>query len=219
MKKNEIIKYISDQLFLFFPQENDKKLRYDSDLFYLSLVVEKTSEEFSEILNKVKIFNSLSIDPYHIMQYPIYLYKLSRNLYLNNEEDKYRLKDRIHALNKYLHGVSIFYKVKMPDVFFLNYSTGIVVGEGDFSNNLVIYQGVTIGRINKEDKPKIGSDVILMPNCLVSGRSEIGKNSVISSGVRIINKTVPDNTIVFENNGSLIFKNNKSDYIKKYFSV
>ena len=58
-----------------------------------------------------------------------------------------------------------------------------------------------------------------MPNCIISGNTKIGSNVTVSAGVKIINKNVPSNSLVFqhENGRDLIFKENSGSYHESYF--
>jgi len=87
----------------------------------------------------------------------------------------------------------------MPKVFFLNYAIAVVLGDCVYGENLVVYQGCTIGSY-RDKTPVLGNNVILMPNVVVTGSSRIGNNAVISAGVACVNSVIPDNHIVFSTN-------------------
>lgn len=180
--------------------------------------IEITHERFKKCAANIRIFKGdTNVDPYHIMKWPIFLYLLSNTIHLkHSENDKSRIKDRIHSLNKALHGCSISYKIQLPEVFFFNYATNISLTDTTYGNNLVLYHGVTIGALPGGDKPIIGSNVLVEPNVLISGKTIIGNNVVILPNQCIINKTIPDNCIVFENGN--ILRNDAGDYIKSYLN-
>lgn len=75
---------------------------------------------------------------------------------------------------------------------------GIVIGEGAvLGENVTVYQNVTIGQ--KQDKyPVIGDGCIIYPNSVIFGDVVVGNNSVIGAGT-IVNKNVPDNSVVVGN--------------------
>ena len=190
------IEYISNQLqFLFPPLCKDLNC---SDLDLLLLAKDESDDRFSYLANQVSILSrtGVSPNPLHIMKSPIYLYILAVVIFEKGWSDEVNIKNRLYCLNKAINGCSIYYKIKMPRVFFLNYASGIVLGNCVYGENLVVYQGVTVGGFGNKI-PVIGNNVILMPNVVVSGASVIGDNVVISAGVNVINKIVPDNTIVF----------------------
>jgi serine O-acetyltransferase len=169
-----------------------------SDAAMLRLVRDEADQRFEYLASRVNMLarTGHSADPLHVMKHPIYLYLLSRVIFERNLKDDHRLKDRLYCLNKALHGCSIYFKVKMPAVFFLNYATQVVLGDCTYGENLVVYQGVTVGGYRGK-LPVLGANVVLMPNCIVSGSTSLGNDVVISAGVTCINQLIPDNTIVF----------------------
>jgi len=192
-----------------------------SDMENLGSVIGDVFQKFGYCAQRIKIFRGdISVDPLHIMKYPIFLIFLNRELQLRLAEDDTRLKDRIHALNKSLHGCSISYKINIPSVFFLNYATGIVLANTTYGENLVLYHGVTVGAY-RDNVPTIGSNVVLMPNVIVSGDSVVGDNVVVSAGVRIINRAVPSDCLVFDGApGELKFlKKPTRIYVDAYLQV
>jgi len=53
---------------------------------------------------------------------------------------------------------------------------------------------------------------------MILGRSQIGSNVVLSAGVKVINKQVPDDCVVFESrSGGLAFKALNEIYWKRFF--
>lgn len=205
--------YIGKQLQVFFPNASV----FEDDVRLLGGCLDVAHDSFMRASLAIRVFNGAKLDPFHIMQYPIFLYKLSRALYESMSSDDTRLADRIHALNKYLHGCSIFYKVKLPEVFFLNYASSCVLGAADYGEYLMVGHSVTVGTLSTSAKPKIGDNVILMPNSMVSDSTVIGDNCIVSVGVRLINVDVPSNCIVFETGGGLVFKENNGKYADKFF--
>lgn len=192
----------------------------ESDIAALRLVAEEVDARFEYLASRATVLmrTGSQPDPWHIMKHPIYLYLLSRVLFERNVADDYRLKDRLHSLNKALHGCSLFYKVKLPRVFFLNYATQIVLGDCVYGENLVVYQGVTVGGY-RDKNPVLGNNIVLMPNAIISGSTHLGNNVVVSAGVAVINKNVPDNTLVFRGSGSgeLVFHPLKDNSYVEYF--
>lgn len=70
------------------------------------------------------------------------------------------------------------------------------LGDCIYGENLVVYQGVTIG--GYRDKVLVlGANVVFMSNCVASGSTHLRDNMVIKAGVTYINQIVPDNIIVF----------------------
>jgi len=210
----DIFDYTHVQLSSFFPGIT---LGTEESLF-LKKFKNITLKRYENCVQSNKIFKGdTNPDPYHIMKYPIFLYLLSRVIYESGEIDTYRLKDRIHALNKALHGCAIYYTTELPSEFFLNYATGIVLAPAIFGNKLVLYHGVSVTENNKQ-LPTIGSYVTLMPGVLISGNSIIGDHVTISAGTKVIDKVIEDNSVVFQGAGNdLIIKKAKKNYSARYF--
>jgi len=60
--------------------------------------------------------------------------------------------------------------------------------------------------------------VVIYPNCVIAGDTTIGENCVISAGTVLIDKRIPDNSLVF-GGSSISIKENKSNLIADYFAV
>lgn len=190
----DTIKYIARQLANICPGD----CTMETDWQTLQSVEARADARFEHLANRARILQRTGTrpDPWHVMKHPIYLYLLSRVLHESGATDEFRIKDRLYCLNKALHGCSLFYKVRLPSVFFLNYATQIVLGDCIYGENLVVYQGVTVGGY-RDKNPVLGSNIVLMPNAVISGDTRLGNNVVVSAGVVVINKQVPDNTLVF----------------------
>jgi len=214
MNEHSLCKFGARQLNSFYPEMSDLQ----KDIDDLGGVIGFALKKYSNCARHIRLFrDDTKVDPLHIMKYPIFLILLSREVHLRLDTNNSRLKDRIHALNKALHGCSVSFKIEMPSVFFLNYATNIVLVNTEYGNNLVLYHGVTVGAYRNK-VPTIGSNVVLMPNVLVSGNSVIGDNVVVSSGVQIVNQDVPSGNLVYDGGcGKLIFvKKDTSNYIDTY---
>jgi serine O-acetyltransferase len=214
MNEYDITKFIVAQLNNFFPTKNN--MRRDTEI--INDVLRTVFERYLHCASKIKAFKGdESVDPYNVLKYPIFLYFLMNTIYTMSINDPGRIKDRLYCLNKYLHGCSIFYKIILPPVFFTTYASQIVLANTKYGDFFLAYQGVTVGSF-KDQAPIIGGKVILMPNVIVSGSSIVGDNVVISTGVRVINQNIPDNTIVFQGRGnSLAFKENNGSYFSEFF--
>jgi serine acetyltransferase len=174
----------------------------ESDAAILDSVKDEVDRRYQYLVSRVRILRrtGLEPDPFHVMKHPIYLYLLARVIFERNLRDDYRLKDRLYCLNKALHGCSLYFKIKLPAVFFLSYATQVVLANCTYGENLVVLQGVTVGA-HREKIPTLGSNIVLMPNSIISGKTILGNNVVVSAGVVVVNQVVPDNTIVFNGGG------------------
>ena len=216
MNEYDITKYVVAQLNNFFPIPDNR--RRDTEI--VIQVLRSVLDRYSHCATRIRAFKGDgAVDPYNVLKYPIFLYFLSHTIYTMSLADPGRIKDRLYCLNKCLHGCSIFYKVTLPPVFFTTYASQVVLANTIYGDYFLAYQGVTVGSF-KDRVPIIGGKVILMPNVIVSGSSIVGDNVVISTGVRVINRPVPDDTIAFQGSGnSLVFKDNDSSYFNEFFCV
>jgi serine O-acetyltransferase len=150
----------------------------------------------------------------------LFLYKLSHLIFINETEINYskNVSEKLYLLNRMLNGLDLYYKIKMPKIFLIGHGLGTVFSNATYSENLVVYQNVTIG-VQNDKYPIIEKDVIIYPNCTIAGDCIIGENSVIGSGCTLINKSIPKNTICYIKNGSLLIKENLTTEIRKYFLI
>jgi serine O-acetyltransferase len=146
----------------------------------------------------------------------IFLYHLARLLYEKSSQSD--LCEKLYLLNRMLNGVDLYYKIEMPKYFLVGHGLGTVFSRAQYGNYLVIFQNVTIG-VQNGAYPTIGEKVVIYPNSVIAGNSVIGNNSVIGAGTVLINKVIPENSVVFAQNGLLTIKNNDRNEIQKYFDV
>lgn len=155
--------------------------------------------------HKVVIFN-----PYHSVQYMIFLYYLSHRIYLQEKETL--LCDKIYYLNKIMNGVDLFYAINLPSAFGAEHPVGSVMGRAKYSNGFFFYQGCTIGGTRDKDGnlyyPELGDHVHMYANSSILGKCRIGKNTNIGAGAVVKNQNIPDNCTVFGESPNLIIKTN-----------
>lgn len=202
--------YLCKQLKIFFPDS-----LVDEDLHEIKIINDEALECLKPILLGVKLFGN-NFNKHHSLQYATYLYILSNLLW--KKKSASGLADKIFCLNKALNSIEINYAVRLPELFFLSHTVGTVLGQASYGNGLVIFQNVTVGRVG-DKSPTIGKNVVLYPQVIVSGNTKIGDNCVISAGCHIHNLNIPDNTIVFNDNGELVYKPSSPKYIKLYLKL
>ncbi len=151
---------------------------------------------------------------YHSMEYSTFLYIIANTIYSTN--GNIELCDRIFLLNRSLNSIDLFYKNNMPPIFIIAHGLGCVIGNAEYGNNLIFFQNTTIGRVGN-DSPKIGDNVIIYPNCVITGKTVIGSNCVISAGTVIHNRIVPDNSLVRSSGNEIKISSLKKDYLGYYF--
>jgi len=154
--------------------------------------------------------------PYVSVQWMIFLYRLSHELYLNGE---IKSADQVYYLNKIMHSNDWFYAIDLPVHFQCEHPIGSVLGRAKYGDYFFIYQGTTVGGNRTHGElfyPTIGNNVILFANATVLGDTHIGNNVIISSGTYIINQKIPDNCIVFGKSPDIIIKEKSEKEIKTY---
>jgi len=186
LNTNELATYVANQFSNFFPDNqkigsNFNKLvnnALERSLFCFSKIKQKNFSNPQQVF-----FNHLNGD-----QYATFLYFLSNEGFNRKEEDVY-IKSAY--LNKALHGIDLFGHVVMPNVFLLVHPVGSIIGRADLSDNLVIYQGVTIGGKHNDDGsidyPSVGKNVTLFSNVSLIGDVRIADNCVIGANCSVMN--------------------------------
>lgn len=150
-------------------------------------------------------------NPYHSVQYMIFLYYLSHDIYMNCQQPL--LCDKIYYLNKLFHSVDLFYVVELPKHFGAEHPLGSVMGRAQYSDGFFFYQGCTVGGTRDKENnlyyPVIEENVHMYSNSSILGRCHIGKNVNVGAGCIVKNQDVPDNCTVFGQSPNLIIKPNK----------
>lgn len=68
-----------------------------------------------------------------------------------------------------------------PGRYFLPHPVGIVIGKAvEIGNNVAIYQGSSIA-YSFSGKPEIKDGATIFANCVIAGKTIIGKNSIIGA--------------------------------------
>ena len=178
--------------------------------------LEQMNKNYSMAASKQRYKDgNMVFDPMYTGTWAIFLYKLSRLLFLegNNKE-----AECIYYLNKVLHSVDWFYQTELPLHFMAEHLLGSVLGRARYSDYLFVYQGTTIGGNRKGDAlyyPKVGENVVLYANATVLGNTLIGNNVIISANTYIINENIPNNCIVFGHSPNIIIKEHSEMKIKE----
>ncbi len=97
-------------------------------------------------------------------------------------------------------GIDIHPGAKIGKNLFIDHGMGVVIGETCIiGDNVIIYQGVTLGATGNEKKfkrhPTIGSNVLIGSGAKVLGDIKIGNNVKIGAG-SVVLKNVPNNSTV-----------------------
>ena len=183
---------------------------------HIPKTLERLEYCFARIQNKYYqnqgevIFSPLMTD-----QYATFLYLLANTLFEDGENRE--LAARVYALNKALHGLDVFYEVKLPRVFFLVHCIGTVLGRAQYGEYLVIYQGVTVGGNLDYEYPIIGSKVALFSNSSVVGKSVIHDGVLVSARAAVMDCEVPAGQVCFGQHPQEQWKPTQRSVMDHYF--
>ncbi len=200
--------YVARQLDSTFPAEGQA-----ADVESIFGILPATIERLKPILRAVRCFNAGSFDYYNSLQYSTFLYLLA-NQQSRAGVDR-SLSERLFCLNRALNALDLFFSVELPEIFFISHGVGSVLGDAKYGNRLVFFQNVTVGRVG-EMRPQIGNNVVLYPGAIITGKTILGDNCVVSAGTVLHNVIVPENTIVKLDGGKPVFKENMRDYVALY---
>ncbi len=106
------------------------------------------------------------------------------------------LLEKLSYLNKIMNSIDIFHSINLPEVFCVVHPLGTVLGNAKYGNNMCFYQNVTIGATQSNSYPEFGNRIILSSNSTVLGNCKIGNNVIFAANTFILNKDIPDNSIV-----------------------
>lgn len=106
----------------------------------------------------------------------------------------------ISAFSRFLTGIEIHPAAKIGSGFFIDHGMGVIIGEtSEIGDNVLIYQGVTLGGTGKEKgkrHPTLGSNIVIGAGAKVLGAITIGDNTKIGAGSVVINNVPPNSTVV-----------------------
>ncbi len=161
----------------------------------LKLTLERVSFCFSHINLKYYregdaiVFNHLNSD-----HFATFLYILSNTAWIETQDIE--LPSRLFYLNKIMHGIDLFYSVKMPDIFLLVHPVGTVLGNAKYNDYFVAYQNVTVGADEAGIYPSFGVGTVLYAKSTVIGECKLGRDVIVAANTFMINLDIPDNTLV-----------------------
>ncbi len=207
--------YVRKQISIFFP---DNLLNNsDFDLGF-KLALERLEFCFRHIKRpyfydgKDFLFNHLNGDHYAML-----LYLLSHCIWLETSNEG--LAAKVFLLNKYLHGIDAFYKVKLPDIFLFVHPLGTVLGNAQYGDYFVVYQNCTIGSKLDGKYPTFGSGVMLYSKSSIIGDCTIGDNVIFGAGSAIVSKNIECNRVVLGSTPSELVKPSRYNVAKDIFGA
>ena len=132
----------------------------------------------------------------HSDHYCSFVYLVSNECFRNKASE---LATKLFLLNKYLHGLDLYFSVSLPEVFMLVHPVGSVVGNANYSDKIVIYQNCTIGSVYKDDSyiyPSFGKNVVLYSRTSVLGGCELGDNVIFGANTFVLKEIIPGSSLV-----------------------
>jgi serine O-acetyltransferase len=130
----------------------------------------------------------------HPDHYAAFLYLLANIIHHAGAADD--LAFRVHYLNKALHALDAFFDAELPEVFQFMHPIGTVLGHATYGNYFCVYQNCTVGSDEPGNTPVFGDGVVMYAGSTVIGKSRIGGNVVLGANAFVIDRDIPDNSVV-----------------------
>lgn len=106
----------------------------------------------------------------------------------------------ISQTSRFFTGIEIHPGARIGDRLFIDHGMGVVIGETcEIGDNVVIYQGVTLGGSGKEKgkrHPTIGNNVVIGSGAKILGSFKIGDQSNIGANSVVLKEVPPGSTVV-----------------------
>ncbi len=127
----------------------------------------------------------------------VVLHRLAHFFYVH----RYKLLARIISqISRFFTGIEIHPGAKLGKGVFIDHGAGVVIGEtAEIGNNVVIYQGVTLGGTGKDKgkrHPTIEDNVMISAGAKVLGPFTVGKGAKIGAGSVVLREVPPNATVV-----------------------
>lgn len=115
-------------------------------------------------------------------------------------------------------GLNLFYHTEIDTYFFPQHALSAVIGYGTYGKFLQISQNCTFGQ-NHNKYPSIGDGVIMGANSMVLGNCRIGNNVFVAAGAIVVDRDIPDDTIVIGTPKDQTIKENNQDNRASFFDL
>lgn len=208
ISRSQILDNLCRQIDSFFTCTEEERSILDT---YLDKALNRIEKCFQDIDNKYfKARSDVKFNPFHSVQYMMFLYTIANELYRNGEAST--LSDKLYYLNKTMNGLDMFYAIELPEVWSAEHPVGSVLGRAKYGDGFIFYQGCTVGGNRDKDGilnyPVIGRNVKMYANSSFIGKCKIGDNVILGAGALVKNEDIPSNSIVFGQSPNLIIKEN-----------
>lgn len=158
----------------------------------------------------------------HADQYAQLLYFFGNSLWKTSQN---RLVcDKLLAMNRVLHSLFISYKCNLPDHFVLGHPIGTILGNADYNDFLVVFQGVTVNTSQDsfgKPAPHLGKGLFLGAHSKIIGAQTVGDRVSIGVNAMLYERDVPEDSVVLLVNGDVLIRPRKKETCKAqdYFNV
>ncbi|WP_130807996.1 serine O-acetyltransferase [Senegalia massiliensis] len=136
----------------------------------------------------------------------VILHRVSHYLYNKNI---YLLARIISQISRSFTGIEIHPGAKIGKRVFIDHGMGVVIGETtEIGNDVVIYQGVTLGGTGKEEgkrHPTIGNNVVISSGAKVLGPFKVNDFAKIGAGAVVL-KEVPEYATIVGIPGEVVLR-------------
>jgi serine O-acetyltransferase len=192
-----------------------KLTRLEKSLIYRYILeaITKTNETQSLVTSTHQTFDHLNTHYSTSM-----LYWLGNTIYSNEKNEALSICEKLYLLNRTINAVDLYYKIEMPNHFLVSHGLGTVFSKSRYSDFLVVFHNVTIG-VKDTVYPVLGERVVVYPNTTIVGACTIGSDTVLGTGLTLVDTDIPNNSIVYSKHGDILIKPNNGSEIGKYFDL
>ncbi|MFC0604078.1 serine O-acetyltransferase [Winogradskyella pulchriflava] len=128
----------------------------------------------------------------------LFNYRLGQYWYTSNFRIFKLMASRMRMKLIFKRNCDISYLAKIGEKLKLVHPVGVVIGESEIGDNVIIFQNVTLGSDGKKGKeksyPKIKDNAIIYSNAVILGGITIGHNAIVAAS-SVVNIDVPDNMV------------------------
>lgn len=223
LSQDELLQYTRSQLNTFFPDKYDF-IGDDVDRAF-NLALDRSEECFGAICHPGyhNADGDVQFSHLHADQYAAYLYFLANSLWKDSNNTV--LCSKLLQLNRVLNSLFISYKCDMPDHFMLGHPLGTILGNADYGDYMVVFQGVTVNTETDDEgnaAPKFGKGVFLGAGAKVIGNKPIGDRVSIGVDAFVFDQEIPSDSVVIhthDNSGLVRPRKGEICQAQKYFNV
>ena len=134
----------------------------------------------------------------HADQYAQLLYFFGNSLWQLNQNKA--VCDKLLGMNRALFSLFLSYKCRMPEHFVLGHPIGTILGNADYGDFLVVFQGVTVNTETDGEgnpAPRLGKGLFLGADAKIIGNRSIGDRVSVGVGSMVYQREIPADSVVF----------------------